>query len=128
METLLSGLASFILFHFISRPKSKLHKKLPKARIVKRFELFPRVTFEAKNRIFHFHHWMVLAPIYIFSQTIGKDLGILQSDLIQGFMLGGIIQGLMYDDSFKFVHRNHEYDARVTSSSYHGFRFLKKLF
>lgn len=127
METLISGAFSFVVFHFATRPKSKINKKLPRAK-VKRFELFPRFNVEAKNRIFHFHHWMVLTPIYLFAQTIGKDLGILQSNILQGFMLGGIVQGLMYEDSLKFIHHNKEYNKKIKASSYHGFRFLKKLF
>jgi hypothetical protein len=126
METLISGLASFAFFHLATRPKSKINKKLPRAKL-KRFELFPRFNVEAKNKIFHFHHWMVLAPVYLFTQTIGKDFGILQSNILQGFLLGGIVQGLMYEDSFKFIHHNHEYQKKITSSSYHGFRFLRKL-
>lgn len=127
METLISGAFSFVVFHFATRPKSKINKKLPRAK-VKRFEFFPRFNVEAKNRIFHFHHWMILTPIYLFAQTIGKDLGILQSNILQGFMLGGIVQGLMYEDSLKFIHRNQEYNRKIKASSYHGFRFLKKIF
>ena len=127
METLISGIASFTLFHLATRPKSKINKKLPRAK-VKRFQLFPRFNVEAKNRIFHVHHWMILAPLYLFAQTIGKDFGILQSNILQGFMLGGIVQGLMYEDSLKFIHHEREYHKKIRASSYHGFRFLKKLF
>lgn len=124
MEAILSGAASFILFHLASHPKSKIHGKIPKAKI-KRFELSPRFTFEAKNRIFHLHHWMIFTPIYFFVQA--KGAGIFQSDLFSGFLIGGILQGLMYKDSLKLVHRNSEYKNRVSSASYHRFSFLRKI-
>ena len=127
MEAFLSGLVSFLLFHLTSRPKSKINKKYPSLKF-RRFELFPRINFEAKNKIFHIHHWMYLAPILLITQTVGRGIHFLQSDVLNGFIIGGILQGLMYEDSFKFIHHTKEYKDKITSTTYHGFRFLKRLF
>ena|SRR3989344_2028923 len=127
METLISGVASFILFHLTTRPSSKINRKFPSAKI-KRIEFFPRFNIEAKNKIFHIHHWMIFAPLLIVVQTIGRSWGIFQSDMVHGFMWGGLIQGLMYEDSLKFIHHPEVYRKKITSTSYHGLRFLKKIF
>ncbi len=128
METLIGGLVSFLLLHFTTHPSSKINKKLsnisPKKRTIKRMEIFPRLNIEAKNRRIHIHHWMILTPLFIASQTIGK--GFMQSDLLHGFMLGGIFQGLMYKDSLKFIHHNKDYKEKILSTSYHRIPFLTR--
>jgi hypothetical protein len=128
METLISGVASFFLFHVASHPKSKINKKLSKitpSTKIKRVELFPRFNIEAKNRRFYIHHWMLLAPLFVVTQTLGK--GILQSDMLHGFMLGGIVQGLLYKDSLKFIHHNKDYYKKITATSYHRLSTIKKI-
>lgn len=124
MEALISGIISFTLFHFASHPKSRFHKKLPKAKF-KRIQLAPRMSIEAKNRIFHLHHWMLFVPILGASVFLGG--GFLQSDILHGFLLGGIAQGLMYKDSLKFMHKAHDFHEKVSAASYHKFSFLKKI-
>ncbi len=128
MEALISGVASFFLFHFATHPGSKINKKLSKiapSTRIKRVELFPRLNIEARNRRFYIHHWMVLAPLFVVIQTVGK--GILQSDLLNGFMLGGIVQGLLYKDSLKFIHHNKTYRRKIANASYHRLSTLKKI-
>ena len=124
MEILLSGIASFALFHVISHPKSRVSKKVPLAKI-KRVQFLPNFRIEVKNKVFHIHHWMLFAPIYVFAQV--KGAGILQSDLLHGFLIGGIVQGLMYKDSLKLIH------SAAGPFERHGYtpypiRLLKKLF
>ncbi len=116
METIISGVASFFLFQITTHPKSKINKKIPRVKI-SRFSFAPRFTFEAKNRVFHLHHWMLFTPILVFTQTRGT--GILQSDLLHGFLLGTIVQGLLYRDRFKVVSRYEEFEKRVSQSSLH---------
>jgi len=123
MDAIISGVASFIIFHLASHPNSRIQKKLPRAKI-KRVQLFPNLNFEAKNRVFHIHHWMVFTPLLILVQTWGR--GILQSDLLNGFMIGGIVQGLLYKDSLKFVHHNKDYQKKIRNTSYHRLKSLRK--
>lgn len=101
METLIGGVTSFFLFHLISHPKSKITRKVPHARI-KRIQLLPNLRIEVKNRFVHIHHWMLFIPLYLFAQVKGS--GIFQSDLLHGFLIGGIFQGLMYRKSLKLIY------------------------
>ncbi len=125
MEAILSGIASFAIFHYVSHPKSKIHGKMPSAKF-KRVQVFPRFNIETKNRVFHFHHWLVITPIFVGTQFVSK--GVLSSDVLHGFMLGGIVQGLLYKDSLKFVHRPTEFQQKVMDTSYHGFSTIKRIF
>lgn len=122
MEALFSGAASFAFFHFATHPKSKINKRLPSKKI-SRIQIFPRIHIQAKNRIFHFHHWMLFAPAYVFAQKANTEF--LHSDIITGFLLGGIIQGLLYADRFRFVIHQKEYH-KIKKSSY-NLSFLRKL-
>lgn len=122
MEALLSGLGAFAFFHFASHPKSKIHKKLP-SKSIKRVQLIPSLNFEVKNKIFHFHHWMLFTPTFVFVNYIDK--GLIHSDLLNGALIGGIVQGLLYKDRFKLVHKAAEYQK--TKSSTYNISFLKKL-
>lgn len=124
MEALFSAIAGFSLFHFTTHPKSKLYKKLPRKKLVNRIQVFPSIHFEAKNRVFHFHHWMIFSSFYFFAQQSSKP--ILHSDLLQGFLIGAIIQGLLFADRFRVVFKESEYHKKVKRSSY-NISFLKKL-
>lgn len=124
METLISGIASFTFFHLISHPKSRISKKVPYAR-VKRVQFLPNLRIEVKNRVLHIHHWMLFAPIYLFAQAKGS--GILQSDLLHGFLIGGILQGLMYKDSLKLIHSAAKPFEKQGYTVY-PIRILKKIF
>ena len=124
METILSGIASFALFHVFSHPRSRVSRKVPYAGI-KRVQFLPNLKIEAKNRILHIHHWMLFAPLYLFVQTKGS--GIFQSDLLQGFLIGGILQGLMYKDSLKVIHSAARPFEKQGYTLY-PIRLLKKIF
>ena len=120
---LITAAGSFLVFHFASHPKSRFNKKLPNKKIASRVQIFPRINIEAKNRIFHFHHWMIFTPLYLFTQHTGN--GLFNSGLIRGILLGGIIQGLLYADRFKLIFNVNDY-KKVKRSSY-NVSFLKKL-
>ena len=124
METILSFAISFLLFHLVTHPKSKLNKKLPSKKITGRVQIFPRISIEAKNRVFHVHHWMLFTPAYFLLPQVNHGLGL--NPLIQGFLLGGIIQGLLYADRFRIIFNYNEYNRKVKRSSY-NLSFLKKL-
>lgn len=124
METLLSFAVSFFLFHLATHPKSKFNKKLPSKKISSRFQIFPRISFEAKNRVFHVHHWMLFTPAYFLLPSVNHGLSL--APIIQGFLLGGIVQGLMYADRFRIIFHYDDYQKKVKHSSY-NLSFLKKL-
>ena len=101
MEMLLGGVASFFVFHLISHPKALIGKKIPQAKI-KRIQFLPNLRIEVKNKILHVHHWLWISLLFLAIQTIDK--GMLKSDLLQGILLGGILQGLLGQDSLKLIH------------------------
>lgn len=111
---LISGFISFLLFTITSHPKSRVNKKLPDKKI-KNIQIFPRISILAKNRVIHFHHWVLFTPLYIFINNIEKSIS--HIDIINGFLLGGIIQGLLFADRFRFVRRRNDID-QVKQSSY----------
>lgn len=124
METIIGGVTSFLVFHLASHPKSSISKKIPHARI-KRVQFLPNLRIEVKNRILHVHHWMLFASIYLFAQAKGS--GILQSDLLHGFLIGGILQGLMCRDSLELIYPATKPLEKQGYSDY-PIRLLKKLF
>lgn len=124
MEAILSGIVSFTILHFMSHPSSRFNKSMPSARY-KRFSLSPRFSFEAKNKIFHLHHWMVFGLILLATQIF--DTRFIPPNILYGFLLGGILQGLMYKDSFKFFHHAEEFHSKVKTGSYHKFSFLRRI-
>lgn len=123
MEALFSAIVSFFVFHFASHPKSKLHKKLPKKKLINRVQILPSIHIEAKNRIIHLHHWMNFTAIFV---ALNYSHQPIHSQVINGFLIGAIIQGLLYANRFKIVFRYDEYHRKVRCSSY-NLSFLKKL-
>lgn len=105
------ALIGFLLFTLATHPKSRINKKLPDKKI-RNVQLFPRINVSTRNRIVHVHHWMFLTPILLFIQNFT------QSNLLHGFLIGGILQGLMFKDRFKLIFKNEEYH-QVKKSSMH---------
>jgi len=112
---ILGVVASFIIFTIASHPRSKINKKLPDKKI-KNFQFFPRITVSIRNRMIHFHHWLLLTPFYIWVQNAEK--GLFHSDMVQGLVLGGIMQGLMFKDRFRLVVKREEFH-KVKDSGFH---------
>lgn len=112
VEILLGGSIGFIIFMLATHPGSKVNKKLPEKHI-KNLQVFPRLHLKARNRVIHVHHWMFLTPILILIQNIS------QSNILHGFVIGGILQGLMFKDRFRFVFRPDEYHLQIKNSSLH---------
>ncbi|PIT89034.1 MAG: hypothetical protein COU27_02625 [Candidatus Levybacteria bacterium CG10_big_fil_rev_8_21_14_0_10_36_7] len=115
-QVIFGGIIGFSLFTLMSHPKSRLNKRLPNKKI-KNVQFFPRVNFSARERVFHFHHWLLLTPIYLYVQNL------VHSDIANGVFIGGILQGLMYKDRFKIIFKDKEYNEMVKGS---GLHFPKK--
>lgn len=97
LETMLGGALGFSLFSLTSHPNSPLNRKLPQKKVW-RFHITPEIKIRLRNTFLHCHHWLIFAGLFIFFQTTEKAF--LQSDMIQGFMIGSIAQGLTYEDRF----------------------------
>jgi hypothetical protein len=102
IETVLGGALGFSLFSLTSHPHSPINKKLPQRKLW-RIHITPEVKVLLRNRFFHFHHWLIFAGIYAFIQTTEKAF--LHSDIVQGFMIGSIAQGLTYEDRFMVYYK-----------------------
>jgi hypothetical protein len=89
--------------------KKMMHKKYPRS---KRIQLYPSIRLQMKNRIFHLHHWMTLS--IVLGLSLMFKVGILDHALTQGFLIGGIIQGLSDPMSRKVV-----YPLKPSSNSWH---------
>ncbi len=111
-EIILGGSVGFILFMLATHPGSKVNRRLPEKKI-KNLQIFPRFNVSAKNRVYHVHHWMFLTPILLVVQSL------FQSNIIHGFFIGGILQGLMFKDRFRFIFKNDEYHMQIKNSSVH---------
>jgi hypothetical protein len=89
---IISGAISYKLCNIFTNPNSNVWKRLPRINS-KRVDFFPSIRIKIKGRIIHFHHWFnysVLLGISIFVQG-----GVLDSWAVRGFLMGGVIQGLL---------------------------------
>lgn len=99
----------FIIYWKLSKPKSKLFHShhLIQKREIKNIELLPcirvplgrRFLFYGRKHL-HIHHWVYLGLILLLFIILGGGIfGIFSP--IEGFSIGGILQGLAYRDRFK---------------------------
>ncbi|MGH7245557.1 MAG: hypothetical protein ACREGI_01335 [Candidatus Levyibacteriota bacterium] len=88
----------FGLFWLTSHPKSKLHRKLPVKKI-KQLHIMPNIKIEGKEKTYHFHHWMLLIILYL---PFMMKKRFRKSKMLNGIVLGGVLQGLRYKDRFQF--------------------------
>jgi hypothetical protein len=59
------------------------------------------IKFKTKNKTIHLHHWLISSIILLFLLLIKY-----YNDLIFGFLIGLIIQGLTYKDFYKIIYRS----------------------
>lgn len=109
VETVLGGVVGFSLFTLTSHPNSPVGKKIPPKKF-KNIQFTPEVKLEFFNRFIHLHHWLIFTSLYIFAHISEKVF--LQSDAVQGFMLGSIAQGLTYEDRFMVIYKSTEEKIR----------------
>jgi hypothetical protein len=102
LETVLGGALGFSLFSLTSHPNSPLGKRLPAKKLWK-FHITPEIKVQLRNTFVHFHHWLIFMGLYLFIQTTEKAF--LHSDVVQGFMVGSIAQGLTYEDRFMVFYK-----------------------
>lgn len=102
IKEFLGGIIGFSLFTAICNPKSPVNNKLPEEKI-KNLEISPNIEVFSKNKTYHIHHWIIFLILYLPLLTVKKNF--LKSKLFRGFLLGNIIQGLMYKDRFKIIEK-----------------------
>lgn len=98
----------FFVYWKFSKPKSKLFHSshlVPNVEL-KHIELFPCLRIPLgrrmlwKRRQLHIHHWIYLSFLLMVSLLINNNI-FGQLGVINGFCIGGIIQGLTFKDKFK---------------------------
>jgi hypothetical protein len=82
--------------------KAKINKMVPNVKL-KYIEFSPIFKLRLRNRIIHLHHWFTLTLVLMFLMYIST--GFTQLFLIKSFCVGGAVQGLIYEDRFKFLIR-----------------------
>lgn len=97
-KVLSGGLIGFSLFWLTSHPKSKLKSKISEKRY-KNLAILPNVRYHKKDKVYHFHHWLVLSIFYL---PLLMSRKFRKSHTFHGLFLGSILQGLLYKDSFRF--------------------------
>lgn len=87
-----AAILGIFAFHFTTHPKSKVRQRLPAVRL-KNLQIFPEIRIHVRGRIIHFHHWFNFSVLLIISIFVSSS--ILDAMFTRGFLLGGIIQGLL---------------------------------
>ncbi|MFH1187119.1 MAG: hypothetical protein V1697_03015 [Candidatus Levyibacteriota bacterium] len=88
----------YLLFLYLSHPKKKKHR-LPKISLGN-VDFLPNFRVHIGKKTYHFHHWFILA-LAIATPVIIRER-FQYPMIVQGFLIGGIIQGLRFSDRFKF--------------------------
>lgn len=109
LETVLGGVVGFSFFQLTSHPKSPVNRRIPQKK-VGRFHITPEVKLQLRNTFIHFHHWLIFGGIYLFIQTTEKAF--FHSDVVQGFVIGSIAQGLTYEDRFMVIYNSTKHKVR----------------
>lgn len=102
LKLAIGALAGFSIGWILSHQKSNVKKKLPEKKI-KSLQILPNIKLERKDKVYHFHHWMVLSSFY-FPLLIKKG-NFLKHKFLHGVVLGGIVQGLSFKDRFNIIYK-----------------------
>ena len=110
---LISVWISYLLFLFVNDPIDRplaRRNRLPRIQF-KNIEILPSFRIHLGSRTFHFHHWLLLSVGTIAALAMFENLG--HHIVLNGAVVGGIIQGLRYPDRFQFKHpRNRKNSLR----------------
>ena len=100
---ILSAFWGFIIAFFFSHPTHPISvkRRVPSIRI-KWIQFTPNLKINLHSYEIHIHHWIHILVIYITLTVYPGNL--LDSHMaIQGFLLGGVGQGLLYRDRFSII-------------------------
>ncbi len=84
----------------ISHPDSKINKRIPVKKI-RKVQLLPHLRIEARERLFHIHHWVHLIVPLMVLHLLGEKIPAAKE--AKGFLLGCILHGLTFGDRFNFA-------------------------
>ncbi len=99
-ETLIGLVLGFSFFWLTSHPeKSPVRRKIP-AKRYKNLHYLPEIKIEHKDRHYHLHHWAIFGISYLPLLLLRKRAKL---NILHGFFIGSILQGLTYHDRFKFI-------------------------
>ena len=107
---IISVIVGYFFFLYLSHPKRKKHK-LPKISFW-RFDILPNLRLHIGKKTYWVHHWLYLSIIVAIPIILREDFQFPM--IVNGLLVGGIIQGLFYSDRFKFRHqRLDEFEKRI---------------
>src|SRR4030043_783637 len=96
-----SGLIfGYSLCRLISHPRYNFKTKIAKLSF-KFIEILPNLRIKLRKRILHIHHWIFLAISFIVLSWLTSSFT--QLILLKSFCLGGILQGIAYQDRFRII-------------------------
>src|SRR5690349_9872267 len=99
---ILPTLLGLIIMSILTHPKSFVWRKIPQYK-TGRFQVAPSIRFDYEDKIVHFHHWFNFAILLLISAFF--NVKYLDTNLAQGFLVGGIIQGLSDPMSRKLIYK-----------------------
>lgn len=102
---IIGAIIGYLIFHLTTHdyhPKS-IKKKLPRVKY-KNIELSPNIKIRLKSRELWLHHWINLAVLFVIAHVYSVDT-VLAHTSFQGFIVGGVAQGLTYKDRFQIFYR-----------------------
>lgn len=103
LTILLSISIGFLVFNIITHPYSLIRNSLPVVRF-KRVQVLPTLRVRIKDRTIHFHHWMNFSILLLLTLTPLISGGFLDYTYTRGFLVGGVLQGLILPDARKIIY------------------------
>ena len=101
LKILVGGILGYCFFWLTSHPtKSPLQRKIPQKQF-KNVSYLPELKIRRHDKEYHLHHWMNLSVLYVLLLFVRK--GYFKSYMLRAFLLGSILQGLLYQDRFKVI-------------------------
>ena len=97
---IISVCVGYLFFLYLSHPQ-KQKNKLPKISIGN-VDILPNFRVHTGNKTYWFHHWFLLSIVIAVPIVVREDFQFPM--VVEGLLIGGILQGLRYPDRFKFRH------------------------
>jgi hypothetical protein len=102
LKMLIGAGVGYYFFKTTSRPGSRINRRIPQKQI-KNLEILPSIKIKRRDKAIHLHHWLNFTSLYLYLLTRKRKY--LRHQLVNGFILGSIYQGLTYKDRFKIIRR-----------------------
>lgn len=96
----LSLILSYLFNNSLSKSGCRINRKLPFIKI-KFLQFSPNFKIHTKKKFIHIHHWLTYTIILII--TLSTNINILDTFFSKGYLIGGILQGLSFQDWKKVI-------------------------